>query len=324
VLQTSPTSRPPALIADIGGSTSRFALAACGQRPQQVVVVSNANFATVEAAITQYLNHVGVRPSAAILAVAGPINGEEVALTNRSWHFHKRDLAKRFDLHRLRVINDFEAVAWAVLGFESADTRPIGGKAKPDAGVKVVLGPGTGLGVAGLVPSCGGWQVVASEGGHVSFGPGPREEQRVFDWLWQEYGHVSAEMVLSGAGLRRLYRAVNVGQSLPDPETIVAMAKAGDGPARATTSLFTRLLARFAGGLALTFKATGGVYIAGGVATAISSMLDEEQFRRAFETHPPHQALLTTIPTFHITCQEPGLVGCATLVERFADVDEID
>jgi glucokinase len=323
VLQTSPTSRSPVLIADIGGSTSRFALAACGQRPQQVVVVSNANFATVEAAIAQYLNHVRVRPRRAILAVAGPIKGEEVALTNRSWHFHKRDLAKRFDLHRLRVINDFEAVAWAVLGFEPADTRPIGGKAKPDDGAKVVLGPGTGLGVAGLVPSSGGWQVVASEGGHVSFGPGPREEQRVFEWLWQECGHVSAEMVLSGAGLHRLYRAVNVGQALPDPETIVAMAKAGDAAARATTSLFIRLLGRFAGGLALTFKAAGGVYITGGVATALGGMVDEEQFRRAFEAHPPHQALLATIPTFLITCPEPGLVGCAMLVDRFTDADEV-
>lgn len=311
------------LIADIGGSTSRFALAACGQRPQQVVVVSNANFATIEAAIGQYLNHVDVRPRAAILAIAGPINGEEVALTNRSWHFHKRDLAKRFDLHRLRVINDFEAVAWAVLGFEPTDTRTIGGKERADDGVKVVLGPGTGLGVAGLVPSRSGWQVVASEGGHVSFGPGPREERRVFDWLWEECGHVSAEMVLSGAGLHRLYRALNIGQALPDPETIVAMAKAGDAAARATTSLFIRLLGRFAGGLALTFKATGGVYITGGVATALNSIVDEEQFRRAFEAHPPHQALLAKIPTFLITCPEPGLLGCAMLVERFTDADEV-
>jgi glucokinase len=311
------------LIADIGGSTSRFALAACGQRPQQVVIVSNANFATIEAAINQYLNHVGVRPRAAILAVAGPINGDDVALTNRSWHFHKADLAKRFELHRLLVINDFEAVAWAVLGFEPADTRPIGGKVNFGEGVKVVLGPGTGLGVAALVLGRGGWQVLASEGGHVSFGPGPREEQGVFDWLWQEYGHVSAEVVLSGSGLRRLYRAVNAGQALPDPETIVVMAKAGDAAARATTSLFIRLLARFAGGLALTFKATGGVYITGGVATALSGMLDEKQFRRAFEAHPPHQALLATIPTFMITCPEPGLVGCATLVQRFTDVDEV-
>jgi glucokinase len=323
VPEISSTSPAPVLIADIGGSTSRFALAACGQRPQHVVVVSNANFATVEAAIVQYLNHAGVRPTAAILAVAGPINGKEVALTNRSWHFHTRDLANRIGLRRLRVINDFEALAWALLGLQSGDIRPIGNEAKPDDGVKVVLGPGTGLGVAGLVPSFGGWHVVASEGGHASFGPGPPEERPVFDWLWREYGQVSAEMVLSGAGLHRLYRAVNVGQALPDPETIVAMAKAGDAAACAATSLFIRLLGRFAGGLALTFKATGGVYIAGGVATAVSTMLNEEQFRGAFEAHPPHQALLAKIPTFLITCPEPGLVGCAMLVERFTDADEV-
>jgi glucokinase len=310
------------LIADIGGSTSRFGLAVCGGRPQQVVVVSNATVSTLEAAITQYLARVGVRPAAAIFAVAGPINGDNVALTNRSWRFGVRNLAARFGFSRMRVINDFEALAWAVLRLDAAECRAIGSGRKPDAGVKVVLGPGTGLGVAALVPTGTGWRVLASEGGHVFFGPGPRQEP-VFDWLWQEYGHISAEMVLSGAGLHRLYRALNSGTALPDPETIVAMAKAGDPAARAATSLFIRLLGRFAGGLALTFKATGGVYVAGGVATALSTLLDDEKFRAAFETHPPHQALLAKIPTSLVTCPEPGLIGCAALVEQLTDADGV-
>jgi glucokinase len=316
VLQIDPTNGAPVLIADIGGSTSRFGLAISGQRPQQIVVVSNATFATIEAAIAQYLEHAGVRPATAILAVAGPISGDEVALTNRTWRFHIQELAAHFGFSRLRVVNDFEALAWALLGLCAADLRPIGSAATPSEGVKIVLGPGTGLGVAALVPTGDAWNVLPSEGGHVSFGPGPREEGAVFERLWQECGHVSAEMVLSGAGLHRLYRAVNGGASLPDPETIVAMAKAGDPLARATTSLFIRLLARFAGDLALAFKATGGVYLAGGVITAIAAMLDDAQFRKAFETHPPHQALLARIPTYLITCSEPGLLGCAALVEQ--------
>lgn len=323
MLQATPPNATLVLIADIGGSTSRFGLAVCGGRPQQVVVVSNATVSTLEAAITQYLERVGVRPAAAIFAVAGPINGDDVALTNRSWRFRVRDLAARYGFSRMRVINDFEALAWAVLGLDAAECRPIGSGRKPDAGVKVVLGPGTGLGVAALVPTGAGWRVLASEGGHVFFGPGPRPEKPIFDWLWQEYGHISAEMVLSGAGLHRLYRALNSGTALPDPETIVAMAKAGDPAARAATSLFVRLLGRFAGGLALTFKATGGVYVAGGVATALSTLLDDEQFRTAFETHPPHQALLSKIPTSLVTCPEPGLIGCAALVEQLTDADGV-
>lgn len=323
MLQVTPTNASLVLIADIGGSTSRFGLAACGQRPQQVVVVSNATVSTLDAAISQYLARVGVRPAAAIFAVAGPINGDDVALTNRSWRFRVRELAARFGFRRMRVINDFEALAWALLGLTPPDCRPIGSGPKPDAGVRVVLGPGTGLGVAALIPSGDGWRVLASEGGHVSFGPGPRMEKPIFDWLWQEYGHISAEMVLSGAGLHRLYRALNSGTALPDPETIVAMAKAGDPAARATTSLFIRLLGRFAGGMALTFKATGGVYIAGGVAAALSEMLDDAQFRTAFETHPPHQPLLAKIPTCLVACPEPGLLGCAALVEQLTDADGV-
>ena len=228
-------------------------------------------------------------------------------------------MAALFGFRRLRVVNDFEALAWALPGLTAADIRLIGRGPEPGHGVKVVLGPGTGLGVAALVPVAGAWRVIASEGGHVSFGPGPRTEQPVFDRLWDQYGPVSAEMVLSGAGLHRLYRAVNSGAELPDPETIVAMAKAGDPAACAAAGLFVRLLGRFAGDIALTFKATGGVYIAGGVAAALSSTLDDDEFRAAFESHPPHQALLAAIPTCLITSPEPGLIGCATMAAQSND-----
>ena len=129
---------------------------------------------------------------------------------------------------------------------------------------------------------------------------------------------------MSGPGLHRLYRAVNGGAALPDSETIVAMAKAGDPAAMATTALFMRLLGRFAGDLALTFKATGGVYIAGGVVSALAPVLDDQQFRAAFEMHPPHQALLAKIPTSLVICPEPGLVGCCALIEAPVDAQQVD
>jgi glucokinase len=185
-------------------------------------------------------------------------------------------------------------------------------------GVKVVLGPGTGLGVAALLPADGRWHVIASEGGHASFGPQARDETAMFAKLRDECGAISAETVLSGAGLVRLARALDPRAGRHQPETIVASALAREPSAHAAARMFVRLLGRFAGGLALTFKALGGVYITGGVACGLGPLLDEPQFRAAFEAHPPHESLLKTIPTLLITCPQPGLIGCAALASEHA------
>jgi glucokinase len=136
--------------------------------------------------------------------------------------------------------------------------------------------------------------------------------------MHQDCGSVSAERVLSGAGLMRLARALDPQIAYRAPETIVAGALAREPSALAATRLFVRLLGRFAGSLALTFKAQGGVYITGGVASGLGPLLDEPQFRRAFEAHPPHEALLEGIPTLLVTCDEPGLIGCAALSQTMA------
>ena len=198
------------LLADIGGSKSRFALAHSAGPPERVLVIENDTVADLDAAVARYLEETGARPRAATLAVAGPVEGEEIALTNRtSWRLRRREFAKRFGFSRLRVLNDFEAIAWALPRLGSAQTRPLGKPVAPRAGVKVVLGPGTGLGVAALLPADGRWHVVASEGGHASFGPQAADEIEVFARLRQECGAVSAETVLSGPGLVRLARALD-------------------------------------------------------------------------------------------------------------------
>ncbi len=264
---------PSVLLADIGGSNSRFALGRSGGRPEQISIIRNDTVPDLESAIARYLAETGAHPLAAILAVAGPIDGEEVKLTNRDWHFRRPELAARFGFAQLRVVNDFEAVAWGLPWLNSGDVRTLGMPLAPRNGVKIVLGPGTGLGVAALIPSDGRWHVVASEGGHASFGPQGDDEIEVFKALRRECGRISAETVLSGPGMVRLARAMHPHAETVDCESIVARALAGEAAAYATASLFVRLLGRFAGGLALTFKALGGVYLNGGVAVGLAPLL---------------------------------------------------
>jgi glucokinase len=305
------------LVADIGGSKSRFALSNSSGAFERVLVIDNDTVAGLDAAVAHYLEETGAHPRAATLAVAGPVGGEEVVLTNRpGWRLRRGEFAKRFGFLQLRVLNDFEAIAWAVPLLGAAQTRPLGKPMAMRKGVKVVLGPGTGLGVAALLPANGRWHVLASEGGHASFGPQEADEVEVFARLREECGWVSAEAILSGPGLVRLARALDPGAVRHEPETLVAGALACEPAAQAAARLFVRLLGRFAGGLALTFKALGGVYIAGGVACGLGPLLDDPQFRAAFEAHPPHTSLLKTIPTLLITCEQPGLIGCAAVPDE--------
>jgi glucokinase len=303
------------LVGDIGGTNSRFALAYPHGRLESIRAIYNNTVPDLETAVANYLAEVATHPRAATLAIAGPIDGDEIALTNRSWRFRRTEFAKKFGFATFRVINDFEAVAWALTRLGPDQTRAIGGAAPSREGAKVVLGPGTGLGVAALYPIAGGWHVLPSEGGHVSFGPQARDEFAVFARLHEECAELSAEMVLSGPGLVRLARAVDPANSHLQPEAILAAARAGEGPARKTAQLFIHLLARFAGGLALTFKALGGLYIAGGVSHGLAPLIEETEFRAAFEAHPPHEAMLRNIATLLVTADEPGLLGCAALSE---------
>ncbi len=304
------------LLADIGGSKSRFALANPAGRPERIRIIDNNTAADLETAVARYLAETGTRPLGAILAVAAPIDGDEVVLTNRAWRFRRSELAARLGLSRLLVVNDFEAIAWAVPELGSGETRLLGPALLPRGGTKVVLGPGTGLGVAALVQDGERWRALPSEGGHASFGPQSADEVELFARLRENDAIVSAERVLSGPGLARLARASGLGDCAP--EAILERAHAGEPTATAVAVLFVRLLGRFAGSLALTFKATGGVYLTGGVGLGLGTLLEHPQFRAAFEAHPPYETLLRSIPTVLMICEQPGLIGCAALASRLA------
>ena len=306
------------LLADIGGSTTRFAVCAPGGRPDRLMIIDNETVSSAEAAIRRYLGDGNLSPKAAVLAVAGPVEGGEIRLTNRNWRFSLDQVGSRFGFGRIHAINDFEAVAHALAVLRESDLRALGRAGPQGSGPRAVLGPGTGLGVGALLPKGEEWLALASEGGHVSFGPAAADERLVFERLRNGAQFITAETVISGPGLERIYRALNPLGIPLEARTIVAQARAGAAEARAAIDMFVRLLGRFAGDVALTLKATGGVYIAGGVALRLGPLLDQAVFRAAFENHPPYRDLLVAIPTWLITCAEPGLIGCAAVAERIA------
>jgi glucokinase len=299
------------LIADIGGSTTRLALAERGGRPDHIIRFENDDITGIEAAIETYVARLSARPRRAVLAVAGPIEGEEIALTNRAWKFRRDTLASRFGFARVDVINDFQAVAWSLPSLRPDEVVALGTQTTPQPGPKVALGPGTGLGVAALVPNGSGWIAVPTEGGHVSFGPAHDDEIAILKSVGKGSLAVSAEMAVSGRGLEQLYHAMNPDLPPQPARGVVAAAQAGDSAAIAVIDMFVRLFGRFAGDVALTFRANGGVYIAGGVARRFGALFDSAIFRRAFEAHPPFEQWLAGVPTFIVSYTEPGLLGCA-------------
>jgi glucokinase len=316
----------PVLVGDIGGTNARFALIADRDSPHQVFrPVATADFPDIESAIEESVfAQSAIRPRAALIDLAGPIVGDAVDLTNADWVIRPRDMIRRLGVEDVILLNDFEALALALTALGEKDLVEIGEVGR-GTGAKAVLGPGTGLGVGALVGSGGIWVPVPGEGGHVSLGPAEADEFPLWANIEPEHGRISAEALLCGRGLVRLYRAVartdGEPATLAEPAAITSAALGGDDPVAARTlKLYCRLLGRLAGDVALTFMARGGVYIAGGISPRILPCLLDGEFRRAFEAKAPHQALMTRIPTFVIVGENPALQGLAAFArapERF-------
>jgi glucokinase len=256
-----------------------------------------------------------------MLGVAGPVENGQCTLTNSSWVINAAELRKTFGWTHVRIINDFEAIAWSLPHLAPSDLYMVGrGKAVPTAPA-AVLGPGTGLGLACLVPRPDGAIVMASEGGHATLpGSSPREDA-IIAHLRERYEHVSAERVLSGGGLVNLYQAIGSIDRLSVMERsaaeITAAALDGICPiCRQALDMFCAMLGTIAGNAALTFAARGGVYIAGGIAPRIVDYLANSPFRRRFEAKGRFKAYLSGIPTGVIIHSEPTLVGLQCLARR--------
>lgn len=302
-----------AIVADIGGTNARFAVAALATLElSHISQILCAAHPTLTAAFRAYLAGLSAPLDHAAIAVAAPVTGEEVHLTNSPWSFTKHELCRAVGLKGVLVLNDFEALALSLPHLAPAELYQIGGAAAEEHATKIVLGPGTGLGVAGLVWSGERWIAVSGEGGHGSLGAHDERELALLERLRKGRSHLSAERALSGPGLAELYLAIAASRGMRparlEPNDVLTRALSGeDRIAVEALDVFITWLGRFAGDAALLFGARGGVYLGGGIAPKIAHKLSSGAFRAAFEQKGRMIAYLAPIPVYVI------LAGFATL-----------
>jgi glucokinase len=253
------------------------------------------------------------RPKVAALAVAGPVDGDKIALTNRAWSFSISALTKTLALERLFVMNDFAAIAHALPVLGEKDLLRVGGGERQKEATFLACGPGTGFGVSALAERGHLSLVLASEAGHMLLGPTTAEEAEIFARL-SGPKPFEIEHLISGPGLARLHRAL-AGEAWTSDE-VINSAKAGSQAALGTVAAFLRIWGRIAGDLALAFDARGGVYLAGGLGRGLAPFFAASPFRQAFEERPTYRARLAAIPTALIVHPSPELVGALALASR--------
>ena len=319
----------PRWVGDIGGTNARFAIIESpGAAPTHIAHYSGAHFDSLEAAMAAYLAEHPVSPAWAALGVATAVTGDCVQLTNSPWSFSISALKTGLALKRLLVINDFTALALSLPALGASDLRRIGGGQAVEGAPVGLIGPGTGLGVSGLLPTPSGDGLIPihGEGGHVTLSTGDSFEAEVLRCLRQRYEHVSSERALSGPGLENLLRAVCAVEDWPDygfsasEITAKALAQSPDTTGAAACLLavevFCSLLGTVAGNLALTMGARGGVYIGGGIVPRLGAWFEHSPFRARFEAKGRFSAYLRQIPTFVISpSNAPALIGAGRALD---------
>ncbi len=311
------------LIGDIGGTNARFALA----NPEQpgfhdAMTLKCADFAWADDAIRHYLDELSAdSPSVICLAAAGPVVENTVQVTNNHWTLNATDISADFGIDAVRLMNDFEALAYSVPHLQSVDSLPIGlPDLKPlpmDSFNVAIIGPGTGLGTAGLIKRGSSLIPVVGEGGHVGFAPKSQVQIEILSALRSKFDRVSVERLISGSGLENIFWALTLihGEQrtqLSAKDIFANGGEGGDPRAAEAIHMFFEILGQVAGDLALTMGAEDGVYIAGGIAKRYPELLQNSGFRNAFENKGRHRAYMERIPTLLITHDEPGLLGSAS------------
>jgi glucokinase len=310
------------MVVDIGGTNARFALVPAGSlEPQDEETVQCADFASLEDAARHYLQdrgHPVVREAALDVAVQ-PI-GDFIKLTNGPWGFSIEQTRHALGLDRLQVVNDFTALALAVPTLRPDEVQSVGGGTAVAGTPIAVIGPGTGLGVSGLIPAIGRFVALQGEGGHTAFSPMSKRELDVLRWLLDRFDHVSTERVVSGMGLENLYQALcsldGVQARSLGPDKITAAAMAGsDAHCTEAVNMFCAILGTAAANLVLTLGARGGCYIGGGIVPRLGDFFARSPFRRHFETKGRFSRYVAAVPTYVILAHSPALRGLATLFQ---------
>jgi glucokinase len=324
-----PSAEQPWLVADIGGTNARFGLIeAPGAPPSRVRVLPCADYPGLSEAADAYLTRYGgARPTAGCVAVAAAIRRGGFRMTNAHWSGIATRIRDDLRFEHLELINDFMALACALPSLGPADLHGIGGGThRPELPV-AVLGPGTGMGVAGLIPAGGGWVPLAAEGGHADLPCETPIEIEVVRLLRAEHGSAHAELVLSGPGLVRLHGLLaKLHGVTAEPRTAGEICAADTDPlSTQTLDLFCALFGSFAGNAALTLGARGGVFLGGGILPRIAEALERSDFRRRFEAKSPAVAeYLQAIPTLLIVAPTPALAGAAAwLGDRLSALETV-
>jgi glucokinase len=321
--------RSPWLVADVGGTNARFGWVSEGVRADRVRTLPVAEFDGIVSAMRAFLGELESAlgsayraPRRAAIAVATSVGEDIVDLTNSRWRFSRASVARELGLDELVVLNDFEALALALPRLEPEQYRCTPGKAAPNHDATLaVIGPGTGLGVAATVPTRAGWVPVPGEGGHATLAPGDDFESALLARVRARFPHASAERLLSGIGLPVLHAVVAEELGLPastlTAEEIVAGGLEGrdTGCVRAL-EVFCGFLGSFAGNVALTFGARGGVFIGGGIVPRLGESFFASSFRERFEAKGRFRPYLEAIPTALITDTTVALEGAAVALER--------
>ena len=316
----------PRLLGDVGGTNARFGWQSHpGAALEHVHVLPCADHADIAMAVEAYLQRAGLgAPAAACIGIANPVTGDEVSMTNHHWSFSIQALQQRLSLNKLKVINDFTALALALPSLPIAQRIQVGGDSACAHAAIALIGPGTGLGVSGLIPHGDkGWSPIAGEGGHITLAAHNTLEYQVIEHIRGQYGHASAERVLCGQGLVDLHLALaaierrTAAADITPMDIVQGALGQQDRACLRTLDMFASFLGSVAGDLALTLGARGGVYIGGGIVPRLMGWFETSSFRARFEAKGRFAAYLQPIPVWVIQASEsPALWGAANALDN--------
>ncbi len=313
------------LAIDIGGTNIRLGLLETDSlRPSYIKTFKINQFVGLAEVVALFLSSAPPHQiKQAAIDVATPVTQDTIKLTNHAWTFSIREIRAHFGFERLKVINDFTAMALSIPLLDANELKQVGGGTADPDGAIALLGAGTGLGVSGLIRSAAGWYPLSGEGGHVTLGARNPRELAIFAAFWEKYGHMSAERLLSGTGLEEFYQVIcRLDDKVPEslqPADISARAIAKVCPAcMETMNLFCEWFGIVAGNLTLSLGATGGVYIGGGIVPNLGDYFIHSSFRAAFETKGRFTSFMQKVPVYIIEADNPALRGAAaSLNQRF-------